>query len=371
MIAALLTFILLTPSARAALVVDAGAAAGIPRVSLLPSPLSAPTPSLSAVPSFSAASAPSPLSAPSALPLSAVPMAAAAPTLAPVLDVAAVPAAASIPEQGSETPPSARNAADAPEYKSRIGGFLSRINPFGAKAAEETPPANEAERLDREFSKLDFWSQVGPSAKAEIEDLRARKLSKAETKEYVRGEVNAAFERVKAARGTANVGFHFNLHGGNREGYVGAGIRASKGDIALRYTTSGDMNDKVYFFQTAEHDAYTALDASNGEILFWPTRMGHALNVFAVDAPVLEAARADGRITNAGSIAMNFHRGMRGVPYSAYLAPPLTVFVDTAKKLGLKKLSRDEETLATARYLEAALKAGGAYVPSGPSASRP
>jgi hypothetical protein len=54
---------------------------------------------------------------------------------------------------------------------------------------------------------------------------------------------------------------------------------------------------------------------------------------------------------------------MRGVPYSTFLAPPLEVFVRTPKKVGLKKLSRDEETLATARFLEAAATAGGAYVP--------
>jgi hypothetical protein len=41
----------------------------------------------------------------------------------------------------------------------------------------------------------------------------------------------------------------------------------------------------------------------------------------------------------------------------------MEVFVGTAKKVGLKKLTRDEETLATVRYLEAALMAGGAYVP--------
>ena len=175
--------------------------------------------------------------------------------------------------------------------------------------------------------------------------------------------MNAAFERIKAARATENIGFHFNLHGGRREDYVGGGIRASKGDIALRYSMSGDANDKVYFFQTKEHDAYSALDASNGEILYFPSRMGYALSLFAVDAPELKAALADGRITNAGSISMDFHKGMRGVPYSAYLAPPLEVFVRTAKKIGLKKLSRDEETLATARFLEAAALAGGAYIP--------
>jgi hypothetical protein len=185
----------------------------------------------------------------------------------------------------------------------------------------------------------------------------------------VRAEAAAAFERIKAARGTANVAFHYNLHGGARDSYVGAGIRASKGDIALRYTTGGDANDKVYFFQTAVNDPYTALDARNGEILFWPSRMGSALSVFALDAPELAAAMTDGRIARVGSISMDFHKGMRGVPYRAFLAPPLEVFVRTAKKIGLRGLSRDEETLATVRYLEAALTAGGAHVPGGRAAA--
>lgn len=152
-----------------------------------------------------------------------------------------------------------------------------------------------------------------------------------------------------------------------RADYVGAGIRASKGDIALRYSMNADANDKVYYFQTAQHDPYAALDAGNGEILFLPSRMGSTLSVFALDAPELTAAMADGRITRVGAISMDFHKGMRGVPYSAFLAPPLTVFTGVAKKVGLKRLTRDEETLATVRYLEAALTAGGAYVPRRPS----
>ncbi|HEX4047095.1 MAG TPA: hypothetical protein VH309_04650, partial [Elusimicrobiota bacterium] len=292
--------------------------------------------------------------------------AAAAPPPPPPAALQAAPAA-SIPEGdgsrgGSAAPEAAARPSSSPS--SRIGAVLRRLaNPFGTRSAEPVRAPSEAARLDREFSKLDLWSSVGPAAKSEIEGLRARKLAKAQTRAYVRREVNAAFARVMAARGTGNLGFHFNLHGGAREGYVGAGIRASKGDIALRYSTNGDFNDKVYFFQTSAHDAYTALDASNGELLFFPSRMGYALSVFAVDAPELRAARADGRIDNLGSISMDFHKGMRGVPYSAFLAPPSEVFVRTARKVGLKRLSRDEETLATARYLEAVLRAGGAFVP--------
>lgn len=360
MIASLLAVLLLAAPARAASTrVEVDAAAVVPRVTPLSAPLSAPAARLTVAPGITAAPAyaPTPLAAAMAAP---APLAAPVAMTAPAPVLTALPAA-SIPEN---RPEAAKPAADTPAYKSRIQAFLSRIaNPFGTKAAAEAPPASEAERLDQDFAALDVWSQVAPAARAEIERLRAEKTSKADLKEYVRREAAAAFERVKAARGTKNIAFHYNLHGGARAGYVGQGIRASKGDIALRYSMNGDTNDKVYFFQTAQHDPYTALDAGNGEILFFPSRMGSTLSVFALDAPELTAAMADGRIANAGAISMDFHKGMRGVPYSAFLAPPLPVFDRVAKKLGLKKLSRDEETLATVRYLEAALMAGGAFVP--------
>jgi len=358
----LLSLLIAVPApAQTRVETDAGAASAVPRITPVASPLSAPAPTLGATPSFAAAAAPSLALSPAPLPAAAV----AAPALAPAEVHAAASAPSETPDKTAAQPEAAAAPAkDVAEPASRIRAFLARIvNPFGTKAAPEPAPATEAERLDREFAKLDLWSAVGPAAKTEIEALRAKKLSKAETKEYVRREVNEAFARIAAARGTANIGLHYNLHGGRREDYVGAGLRASKGDIALRYTMSGDSNDKVYFFQTAHTEAYAALDASNGEILYFPSRMGYALNLFAVDSPQIKAALADGQITNHGSISMDFHKGMRGIPYSAYLAPPVEVFVKTAKKVGLKKLSRDEETLATARFLEAAALAGGPYVP--------
>jgi hypothetical protein len=140
------------------------------------------------------------------------------------------------------------------------------------------------------------------------------------------------------------------------------------GDIALRYSMNADANYKVYFFQSGEHAGFTPLDSRHGEHLFVKVRMGYALNLFDLDAPALKEARADGRIKNFSSISMDFH-GMKGVPYESYLAPPVEVFIKTAKKIGMRKLSWDEETLATVRYLEAAATQGGAYVPGGSPAA--
>ncbi|MBI2788757.1 MAG: hypothetical protein HYX59_08760 [Elusimicrobia bacterium] len=321
--AALLLLMLSSPArAGVAVSAEAGADAAVPRISLQTSlsPMSGPALGATAAPGLNASlAAPSgltPQALPAPLPVSAV----ASPTaLAPVATPAAVRpvlSAAATPDAPNEAPESAASPSDKtqPSFKTKILGMLkSMANPFGGKKAEEAPPASEAERLDREFAKLDLWGEVAPGAREEIEKARA-------------------------------------------------GIRATMGDIAARYDMNADRNQKVYFFQSAQHGGFVPLDASNGEILFFPTRMGHALNLFDLDAPELQAARADGRIKNFGAISMDFH-GMRGVPYSAYLAPPVEVFIGTAKKLGLKKLSRDEETLATIRYLEAVATRGGAYVP--------
>lgn len=365
----LLLLLSLAVTARAGVAVsaEAGSNANVPKISLQTSlsPMSGPALGATTAPGLNAA-----LAAPSAMTPQALP--APLPVSAVAARAEAVPAAlmpvAVRPVLSAAAAPDAPDAAPAdkgqPSFKTRILGMLkSMANPFGGgKQAEELPPANEAERLDREFAKIDLWGQVAPGVRAEIEEARAAKTGKAAFKEYVSKEADAAIERIKKARGVANIGFHFNLHGGRREQYVGQGINATMGDIALRYDMNGDRNQKVYFFQSARHGGFVPLDASNGEILFFPTRMGHALNLFDLDAPALAAARADGRIKNFGEISMDFH-GMRGVPYSAYLAPPVEVFIGTAKKVGLKKLTRDEETLATIRFLEAAVLAGGAYIP--------
>jgi hypothetical protein len=384
---AALLLLLLSSPARAGVAVsaEAGADAAVPRISLQTSlsPMSGPALGATTAPglnaSLAAPSALTPQALPAPLPVSAVATPAAlAPALATPAAVKAaaargdgtsavrpVLAAAAAPDAPNGTQEAAASPADKgqPSFKTKILGMLkSMANPFGGKKAEEAPPASEAERLDREFSKIDFWGQVAPGVREEIEKARAAKTGKAAFKEHVTKEADAAIERIKAARGVSNIGFHFNLHGGRREEYVGRGIRATMGDIAARYDMNADRNQKVYFFQSAQHGGFVPLDASNGEILFFPTRMGYALNLFDLDAPALAAARADGRIKNFGAISMDFH-GMGGVPYSAYLAPPVEVFIGTAKKIGLKKLSRDEETLATIRYLEAVAVRGGAYVP--------
>ncbi|MDD5303689.1 MAG: hypothetical protein PHS14_11345 [Elusimicrobia bacterium] len=374
---AFLLLLALALPARAGVAVsaEAGADAAVPKISLQTSlsPVSGPALGATLTPGLNASLA-APQALPAPLPVSAVASPAAlapaaitpattrgenASAFRPALSAAATPDA---PEANPEKA-AAPAGKTQPSFKTKILGMLKSLaDPFGGKKAEEAPPASEAERLDREFSKLDLWGRVAPAVRAEIEKARAEKVSKDAFQEYVRREADASIERIKAARGVANIGFHYNLHGGRREEYVGVGIRATMGDIALRYTMNGDTNHKVYFFQSAEHGGFAPLDARHGESLFIKMRMGYALNLFDLDAPALRDARADGRIKNPGSISMDFH-GMKGVPYEAYLAPPVEIFRNTAKRVGMSKLTWDEETLATIRYLEAAALAGGPFVP--------
>ena len=371
---------------------EAGAEGTVPKISLQTSlsPTFGPSVTAALNPALAGAFsvAPSPLLTIPALPVSAITQSAIAQSAIAQSAIAQsavtqpiVPAAAFVerpmfaaPSLSDDPKPAPESAAtpaskDQSVAKNGIQAMLkSMASFFTGKKAEEIPPANESERLDREFAKVDVWGQVAPSARAEIEGLRARKLSKADLKAYVQAEADAAIERIKAARGVKNIGFHYNLHGGQREEYVGVGIRATMGDIALRYTMNGDTNHKVYFFQSDEHGGFTPLDSKHGEHLFIKMRMGYALSLFDLDAPALKEARADGRIKNMGSISMDFH-GMKGVPYEAYLAPPVEVFTKTAKKIGMRKLSWDEETLATVRYLEATALEGGPYVPGGEATS--
>ncbi len=272
---------------------------------------------------------------------------------------------ATAPAAGEPTTEEPAAEAPATEFTGRVRAILSRLsNPFGTKkGADETPaPTPEQEGYGR-FQKTDYWSLTASATRDEV--VRLRELnSKSEKQAYVREAGQKILDEIKRRRGTDNIGFHFNLHGGTAQGYVdGGGIRATMGDIANNYSMHGDKNLKVYFFQSKKVALYDILNERNPAMLFFPSRMGSVVSLFRLDAPELAQALADGRIQNFGAISMDFH-GMRGVPYSAFLAPPLDVFHQTAKRIGIKGgLSRDEETLAVMRYIEAAALAGDRFVP--------
>lgn len=291
------------------------------------------------------------------------------PTAIP-LESVATPEIPVAPTQ-TPTPEAAAPSIAAPAAEAAARGFAVRVktilarlaDPFGTAAASEAPATKSAAQEGfARFTRDDFWARSAAPTREEIAHLRGLK-SKAEAAAYVRGTGQDIIARIESARGTGNIGFHYNLHGGTTADYVkGGGIRATMGDIANNYSMHGDRNLKVYFFQSKNVALYDILNEKNPAILFFPSRMGSTLSLFRLDAPELIQAIADGRIKDAGAISMDFH-GMPGVPYSAFLAPPLDVFNGVAKKIGFKgRLSRDEETLAVMRYIEAAALAGERYL---------
>ena len=83
--------------------------------------------------------------------------------------------------------------------------------------------------------------------------------------------------------------------------------------------------------------------------------MGFVLILFRRDSVNLARAEAEGLAGRPSSISLDFDQTrMPGIPYEDFLVPPLDVFNGVSQKVGQKGLSRDEETLAVLRYIEAA-----------------
>lgn len=240
------------------------------------------------------------------------------------------PSAAANPAKASE--PAAPAAAEAPRpWWTAVKEFFS-----------PTPAPDAA------------WDAVAAALGPELERLAA--LSKEERPRYLREVGDEIVARLKARHKTEEIGFHYNLHGGRPEQYVEAGgIRATMGDIALQYSMHGDRSYKVYFFRSSQHSLYELLSERHPNLV--SSRMGDVLMLFKVDG-FIKRSLESGVARNLGAISVDFDETklprMIGVPKEDFLGAPLSVFSGTAKRLG-RKLSRDEETLAVMRYIEAAL----------------
>ena len=84
-----------------------------------------------------------------------------------------------------------------------------------------------------------------------------------------------------------------------------------------------------------------------------------------LDSPYFKRAIEEKGIKRSGPISFDFDENwvkrqeiskykdlMIGIPATEYISPPATVFTNTNAKVGIGRLSRDEETLAMMRYLE-------------------
>lgn len=239
----------------------------------------------------------------------------------------------------------------APAAEPRGTSILSWIGSFlgPSHRVTDAPDADKA------------WQSLSPGIDAEIAHLRS--LGKDGAEAYLRETGSKIVDRMKARFGSENIGFHYNLHGGQAEQYVqGGGIRATMGDIALNYG-SGDMAYKVYFFQSKHADLYDVLNERNPNLV--TSRMGTVLMAFPADSPYLKRAFQEGGASKMTAISIDFdpewikknNKGrMIGIPADTFLSPPLEVFMGVKGKIGHRgRLSRDEETLAVMRYIEAAI----------------
>lgn len=234
-----------------------------------------------------------------------------------------------------------------------------------ANANTTTSAALERRRQYISFLKQDFWTPLIPGITADVQQLRTLDRTHRET--FLRSLGQEIVEAVQAKFGINNIGFHFNLNGGQGYQYVDrGGILTSRGDVGLQYGMGslsgnvGSLNQRVYFFQSAKINLYDLLNEQNPKIVFGNSRMGHELSVFSLDDPYFTAAMQSGDISGGSDIFYDFSDAFDrkvGIPLSLYLAPPLEVFTSQVFKRfkGLGRLSRDEETLITMRYLQAVL----------------
>ncbi|MBI4237717.1 MAG: hypothetical protein HY696_04780 [Deltaproteobacteria bacterium] len=207
-----------------------------------------------------------------------------------------------------------------------------------------------------QFQAWNGWAEIAPAVSAELAVFRQWRGQPARRQylQQVGGEILARI-------GPRQIGWHYNLHGGGVVQYMEAGgIRATRGDIAA-IDSMRVPPEQVYFFSSPQLSLDRILDERNPGTLFGNTRMGTVLIPFDLHADCLEAARRAGIIADETEISLTFdadaaarQRASLGIPAEAFLTPPLTVFEQVATRLGLPRLSRDEETLAVMRYIEAA-----------------
>jgi hypothetical protein len=247
-----------------------------------------------------------------------------------------------------------------------------RIKPkHSGEITEMKPPSDsnsvayrlwELRKKTRISGKSDLWQDLRPAVQAEVEQIR--QLSKTDRQAYLERVGDEVLRKLKKKYGNEEFGFHYNLHGGALEDYVDrGGIMISQGDIALNYG-HGDPNYKVYFFRSSNVNLYHLLSEGNPQ-LYGRGRMGNVLMVFPYDSEYILRGMKEKGILRPSSISLDFdekwvrnqevsrHSGIGiGIPATEFLAPPAEVFVGLKNKVGMGGLSRDEETLATMRYLD-------------------
>ena len=247
-----------------------------------------------------------------------------------------------------------------------------RIKPKRAgELTELSPPSDRSSvayrlwdlrKKTRLSEQADLWPEIRPAVQTEVGQIRL--MNKADRQAYLERVGDEVVGKLKQKYGHEEFGFHFNLHGGILEEYVDrGGIMISRGDIALNYG-GGDPNYKVYFFRSSNVSLYQLLSEGNPQ-LYGGGRMGNVIMTFPYDSDYIRKGMKEKGILRPSTISLDFdedwvrkqevsrHTGTGvGIPATEFVAPPAQVFYGLRGKVGMGGLSRDEETLATMRYLE-------------------
>ena len=260
---------------------------------------------------------------------------------------------------------------DGIRLKSETGKeiFVKNKNQDQLKLAQEAKETQSAafelwslRKKLRVSQKTDLWPEIRASVQSEISDFR--NLPKDKREAYLEKTGKQIINDLKKKMGHEELGFHFNLHGGSIDDYVDqGGIKISQGDIALQYG-HGDPNYKVYFFRSSNISLYHLLNEGN-PALYGHGRMGNVIMAFPYDSKYIQKGMAEGGIHHPSSISLDFDErwvGKQemsqavqrpvGIPATEFIAPPANIFSNLKKNVGMGGLSRDEETLATMRFLE-------------------
>ena len=227
--------------------------------------------------------------------------------------------------------------------------FLNRLHAVQIQYAKWNPPA--------------IWRELHDSLADEI--TRLREMPKKEREPYLRQIGDEILEKAKQKHGTDNIGFHYNLNGGYVQDFLdGGGLLISKGDIQLAYG-GGDSNEKIFFFPSRNYSLFDILNELNPKLIN-AGRMGNVLTTFRLDGDWVKRAKTEGGVTAESTVSFDFSEDWLrkqpmakfleqprvGIPASEYIAPPVVVFSHLRKRVGMGALTRNEETLATMRYLE-------------------
>lgn len=187
---------------------------------------------------------------------------------------------------------------------------------------------------------------------------------------------DAVGSKIEGAYGVSSFGMHFNLNGGSPLDYItGGGVFAGKGsnDTVVNFKSGSVPLDQlatdpeVYFYRSEATTLFEALNRGNSRLgplwnaILKNTRMGNVLVLFSLDSAEWKAEKESGELISATSNSMSFderkvarssNSQLIGIKSSKFLLPPIPLYGYDVAALGIRRLSRNANTLIALRQIE-------------------